>query len=93
MSVREPDFFSIGLEDTTKSQSYEPDPQQVREELNAVLAEAIAARRECPWDASTFKLYKIVFPQMANWLPDNERDQLRFAFAQEIARIEQLMAA
>jgi hypothetical protein len=30
---------------------------------------------------------------MAIWLPDDERDQLRFEFAQEVERIELLMAA
>jgi hypothetical protein len=35
----------------------------------------------------------VVFPQMARWLPDEERDQLCFEFAQEVERIALLMAA
>lgn len=93
MSSSEPDFFSVGLEDTAKTRSYEPNPEQVREELNAVLAEAKAAQTGCLWDERTLEFHKVVFPQMANWLPDEERDRLRSAFAQEIARIEHLMAA
>ena len=70
-----------------------PDPEEVRQELLGVLAEAKAAREFCPWDDRTFKYHKVVFPQMANWLPEAERDQLRFEFAQEVARIELLLAA
>jgi hypothetical protein len=30
---------------------------------------------------------------MANWLPEDERDQLRFEFAREVERIDLLLAA
>lgn len=73
--------------------SCEPDRDEIRRELQDVLAEARGAQEECPWDERTFKYHKVVFPQMANWLPEDERDQLRFAFAQEVKRIELLLAA
>ena len=47
----------------------------------------------CPWDERTFRYHKVVFPQLATWLPEDERDQLRFEFAAEVERIELLMAA
>jgi hypothetical protein len=31
---------------------------------------------------------RTVFPQMANWLPDHEADQLRFDFATDLARLD-----
>jgi hypothetical protein len=93
LSTSEPDFFSIGLEETSKRTSYEPDREEVRRELIDVLEAAKAATDICPWDARTFKYHKVVFPQMANWLPADERDQMRFAFAREVERIELLMAA
>lgn len=93
MATNEPDFFSVGLEDTAKAKSYEPDREEVRQELLGVLTEAKAATDECPWDERTFKYHKVVFPQMANWLDAAERDQFRFEFAQEVERIESLMAA
>jgi hypothetical protein len=31
----------------------------------------------------------VPFPQMANWLPDDEANQLRFEFAQELERLKQ----
>ena len=32
-------------------------------------------------------MIQIVFPQMANWLPHAEAEQLRFEFAQEMRRL------
>jgi hypothetical protein len=93
MVTNEPDFFSVGMEDTTKVRCLEPDRDEVRAELLSVLAEAKSATEECPWDERTFKYHKVVFPQMANWLDAIERDQLRFEFAQEVERIESLLAA
>jgi len=69
------------------AQSYDPDPASVRAELIAILARARAAPKE-PWDPREASYYRTVFPQMANWLPDEEARQLRFAFAAELARLE-----
>lgn len=41
----------------------------------------------------TQRYHEVVFPQMANWLPREEADQLCFEFAKELERIEQLLAA
>ena len=83
--------FDLG--DDTPAPAYEPDRDEVRRELHDILAEARSAQNECPWDRQTFKYHKVVFPQMANWLPEDERDQLRFEFAREVERIELLLAA
>lgn len=93
MVTNEPDFFSVGMEDTAQVKSIEPDRDEVRAELLGVLAEAKAAKTESPWDERTFNYHKVVFPQMANWLDAAERDQLRFEFAKEVERIEMLLAA
>jgi hypothetical protein len=42
---------------------------------------------------AAYRYNKIVFPQMTRGLPDDERDQLCFAFFKELERIELLMAA
>ena len=63
-----------------------PDPQDIRRELTAVLAEARSAKT-MPWNDYRARYWQTVFPQMANWLPEAERDQLRFEFAQEIERL------
>lgn len=88
-----PKQFGLDLGETAASQLYEPDPAEIRQELHEILEEARSATEGSPWDEQTFKYHKVVFSQMANWLPANERDQLRFEFAQQIERIEFLMAA
>jgi len=59
----------------------------VRVELHKLLAEAKAAQ-SMPWDARTLRLHQTVFPQMADWLPEEEAAQLRFAFAEELQRLK-----
>jgi hypothetical protein len=91
------DFFGpaqlgLGLEDTRPDPTH-IDPQEVREELNAILAIARAARDAAPWDMRTHRYHKVVFPQMTNWLPDDEAAQLKLAFMAELDRIELLFAA
>ena len=41
-----------------------------------------------PWDSRKAGMWQIVFPQMANWLPEDEANQLRFEFAQELERLK-----
>ncbi len=66
---------------------YRADPDEVRAELHQILAEARAAQT-MPWDENRASLYRTIFPQMTNWLPDEEAAQLRFAFDEELARLE-----
>lgn len=78
--------FDLG--DTGKPVKIEIDVEEVRTELLEVLAEAKEALAHCPWDARTFKYHKTVFPQMSNWLPDDEAEQLCNEFVAEVDRIE-----
>ena len=66
---------------------YRPDPDKVRRRLEKILAEARAAQK-LPWEPTTLSLYRTIFPQMTNWLPDDEAAQLRFEFETELARLE-----
>ena len=91
------DFFApsqlgLGLEDTRADPTY-VDPQSVRDELVAILAVARAARDVAPWDRRTHRYHQVVFPQMTNWLPDDEAAQLKLEFMAELERIELLLAA
>ena len=63
------------------------DPEKVRAELADVLAKLRAAEAY-PWDARRTLYWRTVFPQMTNWLPDEEAAQLRFEFETEIRRLE-----
>jgi len=87
-----PSQFGLGLEDTRPDPT-RIDPDEVRQELRALLELAKAARDEAPWDRRTHRYHEVVFPQMANWLPDDEANQLCFEFAKELERIEHLLAA
>ena len=88
-----PKQFGLDLGDASGPVSFDPDQSEVRAELTEILEIAKAATDEAPWDEGTFRYHKVVFPQMACWLPDDERDQLCFQFAREVERIELLMAA
>jgi len=77
-----PDLF--GHESTP---TYRPDPDKVRARLHKILAEARAAQK-LPWEPTTVSLYRTIFPQMTNWLPEEEAAQLRFEFMEELKRLE-----
>jgi len=93
----QPDFFGarqlgLGLQDTRPDPA-KIDPEEVRQELTALLAVAKSARETAPWDRRTQRYHQVVFPQMARWLPEDEAAQLCFEFARELERIESLLAA
>ena len=67
-------------------QNFTPDPATVRRRLNALLDRARSAS-VMPWSDRDARMWQTVFPNMANWLPQPEADQLRFQFAQEIERL------
>jgi hypothetical protein len=67
--------------------AYRADPDEAPAELLAVLAQARAAQR-FPWDARRTLYRRTVFPQMANWLPEDEAARLRSEFETKIRRLE-----
>jgi hypothetical protein len=87
----DPDFFEEetqpDLFGAEPAQAYRPDPDKVRRRLEKILAEARAAQK-LPWEPTTASLYRTIFPQMTNWLPEEEGAQLRFEFETELARLE-----
>jgi hypothetical protein len=62
-------------------------PDEVRRRLYKLLAEARAARSKPPWSDRDTRMYQIIFPQMANWLPHSEAEQLRLEFRIELERL------
>jgi hypothetical protein len=61
-------------------------PSEARARLLKVLSEARAAAT-LPWSERDARKWEILFPQMAEWLPDDEANQLCFEFAQELERL------
>lgn len=68
------------------SQAFKADPERVRRKLMRVLGQARAAER-LPWSEHETRMWQTVFPNMANWLPEDEARQLRFEFAREMERL------
>jgi hypothetical protein len=66
--------------------SYAPKPEKVRLQLVALLDEMRAAEA-MPWNEKDCRFYKKVFPQMTNWLSEDEAAQLRLAFETELQRL------
>ena len=90
-SARQGDLFGNDQEDHSgedfETPEYHADLDKVREELNRILAEARAAKT-LPWDAKRTALYRTIFPQMTNSLPEEEGAQLRFEFEAQITRLK-----
>ena len=89
----DPNQLGFDLGEKPVRTSYEPDLDEVREDLQAILASAREVTAGALWDDRTYRYNKVVFPQMTRWLPADEAEQLCFAFARELERIEALLAA
>jgi hypothetical protein len=68
--------------------TYKPDLAVVRSKLHKWLADVRACEAGSPWSERQTGSNIVVFRQMANWLPEEERDQLRFEFVQELERLK-----
>lgn len=88
---RQGDLFAADrnadLDEDQPTRVYRADPDQVRAELHQILAEARAAQA-MPWEPRRVLLYQTIFPQMSNWLPEDEAAQLCFEFETELARLQ-----
>jgi hypothetical protein len=63
-----------------------PAPKDVRRRLHKMLDAMKAADKELPWTMDKTLLNRTIFPQMANWLSQEEAEELRAAFRAELAR-------
>ena len=63
------------------------DPDQIRARLYKLLAEVRGAESKSPWNERTTRMNQTIFPQMANWLPAEEAEQLRLEFRAEMERL------
>ena len=64
------------------------DPVRVRKRLHKLLAEVRAATDKSPWSERDTRMWVGVFPNMANWLPQAEAEELRAAFRAELQRLK-----
>ena len=92
--MSDPDLFGNKPAQADLFADQPPQPRKVmdfeaeaRRRLLAALEAARAAPKQ-PWPNREMGMWEVLFPQMAGWLPDDERDQLCFEFAQEIERLK-----
>jgi hypothetical protein len=65
---------------------YSSMPDKVRPRLHKMLAELRNAHT-MPWEYGRLLLNRTIFPQMANWLPEEEAERLRAEFTAELTRL------
>lgn len=92
--MNDPDLFGKKPAQPDLFADQPPQPRNVmnfeaeaRNRLLAALEHARAAPAK-PWPKREMSMWEVLFPQMAGWLPDDERDQLCFEFAQEMERLK-----
>lgn len=52
------------------------------------LLETLRTTEEMPWNPWQLRSWQHVFHNMANWLPQDERDKLRQEFTKELERLQ-----
>jgi hypothetical protein len=85
--MRQIDLFSTAQSRPSVPQN--PDPDVIRTRLRELLQGLRSAQR-MPWEGAQLRSWLQVFHNMANWLPQEERDNLRQAFSREIDRLQQV---
>jgi hypothetical protein len=68
--------------------TYKPDLAVVRGRLHQWLADVRGCEAGSPWEDRETGSNITIFRQMANWLPEEERDQLRLEFVEELERLQ-----
>lgn len=63
-----------------------PDPEHIRRRLRSLLEKARSSEK-MPWSERDARMWQIVFPNMAKWLPEPEAAQLRSEFNRHMERL------
>ena len=84
---RQPDLFATTA-DINAPPATDPESmaRYVRPRLAALLSQAQNADH-MPWDEQRTRVNTLIFHNMANWLPEAERDTLRAQFVRELRRL------
>lgn len=56
-----------------------PKPEDVRRRLKGIIRK-LRESDELPFTMHDFRVWRVVFPQMSRWLPDDEAHELKEAF-------------
>jgi hypothetical protein len=82
-TMRQGDLFAVAAAPVPPET---PDPDAIRTRLQAMLT-LVRDACEMPWDLSRARAQEHLFFNMAEWLPSQERETLRQAFAAEMRRL------
>lgn len=83
--------FDLGESEEPRCEVYTLD--DIRSDLREMIADAKIIGADNLWSGQEHRYQKAVFRELCRNLPDDEGQQISFAFFSEIERIEQLMAA
>ncbi len=64
-----------------------PSVESVRARFQTMLGALRAAKRELPFTPRELAYWEVVTPQMANWLPPEEREAIRAEFSEHLSRL------
>ena len=68
--------------------AYRPDPERVRRRIDRILAELRAEMSAGSWEYGRASFFRMVFPKLTCWLPEDEAARLDSEFEAEMARLE-----
>ena len=68
--------------------AYRPEPQRVRRRVDRILAELRAEESARDWPFGRISFFRMVFPKLTCWLPEEEAAHLEAQFEAEMARLE-----
>lgn len=77
------DLFGAG-----PAPSYRPEPERVRRRIDRILAELRAEDSTRDWPYGRVSFFRMVFPKLTCWLPEDEAACLESEFEAELARLE-----
>ena len=84
--MRQGDLFAVANGVAAPPPPETPEPGAIRARLHAMLS-LVRDACEMPWEPSRARVQEYLFTNMATWLPQEERDALRQAFAAEMRRL------
>ena len=68
--------------------AYRPDPERVRRRIYSILAELRGEQSVRDWPYGQASFFRMVFPKLTCWLPDDEAARFAAEFEAEMARLE-----
>ncbi|MEQ3651036.1 hypothetical protein [Hyphomonas sp.] len=71
---------------TPPTRSSTPNPDTIRRRLTGLL-ETLRSAQSMPFSDREIRMWQAVVPNMAKWLPEEEANEIRQSFAEELGRL------